>query len=100
MGVFIKGMEMPKNCADCKLIVYADGTYVCPFSGIMVLNIGRQDDCPLVEVKTPHGRLIDADNLLFEEGQMAVIQDASYGRGREGMKNAIRNALTVIESEE
>ncbi len=64
MSVLIKGMEMPKTCADCKLILYANGEYICPFSGIMALNIGRQDDCPLVEVKTPHGRIVDIDMIL------------------------------------
>ena len=68
MSVFIPGMEMPKDCDHCDL--YSDcwcfalgpdwrKAYNRPFAG------KRLDDCPLVEVKTPHGRLIDAD--AFED---------------------------------
>ena len=67
MSVIIKGMEMPKNCLECAIKTWTeDEGYVCPFSGIMALNIGRQNDCPLVDVPTPHGRLIDAGALLTE----------------------------------
>ena len=44
MGVYIRCMEMPKNCRKCPLLYVCDGS----------------KDCPLVEVP-PHGRLIDAD---------------------------------------
>lgn len=51
MGVYIKGMEMPKNCLECPLVV--------------CLNV--KSDCPLVPVP-PHGDLIDRkaayDSLL------------------------------------
>ena len=52
MSVLIRGMQMPKNCLECEIKAWEDGfnEYVCPFSGIMCLSIGIQDDCPLVEV--------------------------------------------------
>ena len=80
MGVYIKGMEMPKNCFDCPCYHHKvdDGYYdyeICGASGT-VFNDGyssvtvhkdhivpfkeRLDNCPLVPVP-PHGRLIDAD---------------------------------------
>lgn len=71
--LLIKGMEMPQNCEKCDLKVwdeYDDVDYVCPFSGVIVLNIGRQGSCPLVEVP-PHGRLIDADALVKEVEDIA-----------------------------
>ena len=64
MSVLIKGMEMPKSCLECKIKSWdEDGDYICPFSEVVCLNIGRQYDCPLIEVPD-HGRLIDADEEI------------------------------------
>ena len=58
MSILVKGMNMPRHCGEC---------------GIDWCNIWRRaetplekrpSDCPLVEVPTPHGRLIDADALI------------------------------------
>ena len=74
MSVLIKGMKMPESCSRCELV--GDGSdavfsWSCPFVGeiykIGRLTKGRLDDCPLVEIPTPHGRLIDADRLLRTE---------------------------------
>ena len=75
MDILIKGMEMPKNCAECfaeqrigsdfgcGIIGFEDGNTTCFASE-------RREDCPLVEVPV-HGRLIDADafkkSLAFAE---------------------------------
>ena len=74
MGVYIKGMEMPKCCFDCDL--YNDENNSCkaqkeymPFA-----LFGRDykgENCPLVEVPEPHGRLIKAPDVseyeVFDE---------------------------------
>ena len=92
MSVLIKGMEMPENCMDCKIKQYDEyeNDCICPFSGVMCLSIGRQDACPLVEVPTPHGRLIDADEVYF-----TMTDTIEQGRAEE----ALNNAPTVIEAE-
>lgn len=69
MSVMIKGMEMPKEgCKDCPLVKRKRVFDICPFLKREVDgNVergGKPLDCPLVEVKTPHGRLIDADKLI------------------------------------
>lgn len=56
MGVYVKGMKMPKDHLSC------------PFRGAITEMCiasekwcnGFNEDCPLVEVKEPHGSLIDA----------------------------------------
>lgn len=56
MGVYVNGMEMPKNCGGC------------PLRASCVHRIymeERPPDCPLVPVP-PHGRLIDADALIAD----------------------------------
>lgn len=54
MSVIVKGMEMPQNCIEChvRCRLYLNGRKF------------RHPDCPLIEIPTPHGRLIDADKLL------------------------------------
>ena len=63
-----------------------------------------QKDCPLIEVKEPHGRLIDADKLYYK-----TMSDTYFDiRQIDGMEKAkpyliamkdVDNAPTVIESE-
>ena len=52
MGVYIRGMKMPKNCLECEIRSYDAnaGEEYCPFSQIVCLSIRIQDNCPLVEV--------------------------------------------------
>ena len=71
MGVYIKGMRMPKGCYDplvapsycfmlnsgtCKIChEYADK------HGELCMEYPQ--GCPLVEVKEPHGRLVDINGI-------------------------------------
>lgn len=67
MSVLIKGMEMPKQCYDCYLIAKDPD---CEKLYCKHLNQDITDwsdvlkDCPLVEVPTPHGNLIDIDLVM------------------------------------
>lgn len=74
MGIYIKDMEMPKVCEACPFSerVYDPGYYQyekCKALG-KIFNECRMDidpfeeklnDCPLNEIPTPLGRLIDAE---------------------------------------
>lgn len=67
MGVYIKGMEMPKTCRDCEYCWVRKGMKNCDAKyGLPIGNrwdIERASFCPLIDVPEPHGRLIDADAL-------------------------------------
>ena len=67
MSVLIKGMEMPKSCGRCW---FNKSSLSCAITGSYIdrddENRERLDDCPLVEVPEPHGRLIDKDRLKRE----------------------------------
>lgn len=89
MGIYIKGMEMPK-----------DGVYWCEIgvaNDIAVITIHGEDrkSFPLIPVP-PHERLIDADALmkhcvmLPRDGGSLPVVYASY----------LRNAPTIIPAEE
>lgn len=60
MSIMIKDIDMPKNCYSCWL------GHKCPkYEALLWNEISkeRKADCPLIELP-PHGRLIDADELL------------------------------------
>ena len=63
MSIIVKGMQMPKNCAECPVAL--SGKY-CRINKTHTTYIKlpiRPDHCPLVELPEKHGRLIDADEL-------------------------------------
>lgn len=71
MSILIKGMEMPKGCDDCFLPLR-----YCPRA------MKEKGECPLVELPTPHGRLIDAEGLsklLMEYAKLSEYRSASWG---------------------
>lgn len=69
MSVLIKGMKMPKNCLMCQFHGfggYKNEFIVCSLTGRSEGQLSNVPDCPLVEVPTPHGRLIDEDVFIRE----------------------------------
>ena len=110
-GVYIKGMEMPKNCWSCACYHHKvdDGYYdydVCQASGT-VFNDGyssvtghkdhidpfkqRLDNCPLISVPD-HGRLIDADALQAE-----CVPEPTFVA--EMLFRKVNNASTIIPAD-
>lgn len=59
MGIYIKGMEMPKVCYDCDFCTYG---FCSQIKRYVTDSYSREEDCPIIELP-PHGRLIDADVL-------------------------------------
>ena len=85
MSVYIKGMAMPKNCDDCFLSEWStcNERFYCMF-----------DDCPLVEIPVPHGRLIDGDALQFKVDNIGCFYEVLGVT-----EDTIDSAPTVIEAE-
>ena len=121
MSVLIKGMEMPKNCDSCRIMVLEDTNCVPElFCGCPIVFMAhpqgedhRPDYCPLVEVPTPHGRLIDADALMneFEKAQRTMAQHGreyacSFMSSSQELstewycvEDMLDNSPTIVESE-
>ena len=68
MSILIKGMELPAECRECKMLTYysTSGCSMCDITGnALARNFkpipfdGRPDWCPLIEIHEPHGDLID-----------------------------------------
>ena len=111
MSLLIKGVEMPDSCLNCRFrttilknVLSPTGrtsVYACLIGG-MELNIiatKRHKDCPLVEVPTPHGRLIDADKLTKNMRNYYPSIDHLCCSQHVVTKRDIDNAPTVIEAE-
>ena len=102
MSVMIRGMEMPSGCNTCQLHVLCFDYYVCRAKKLERGDYLDVDDeaiagrrhscCPLVEIPTPHGRLIDADEL-------ETHVDNWWDIGEYVFADTIRNADTIIEAE-
>ena len=63
MGVYIKGMKIPKSCWRCYIPL---GTLKCPVQTeeeAMRYCSCRHKDCPIVPIP-PHGDLIDREALM------------------------------------
>lgn len=101
MSVLIKKMEMPKGCWACPFAVGKH--YECLFTK-KSSNWGlttRPSDCPLIEVKSPHGRLIDADALNKKmEERIDRLKDNRSMYEASCVATALDLfALTIIEAE-
>lgn len=106
MGVYIKGIEIPKNCAVCILEKDLFGRAVCfGYEDGRALYkddlppVGSEERrpswCPLVLVP-PHGRLIDADALMGR-----IEHDTPLSSTFEKVvRRYIKDAPTIIPAEE
>ena len=90
---------MPENCCQCIHTVWDGRDDVCRFSGISALSIGRQSNCPLIEVP-PHGRLIDADAVERNLVKMQMAQKGVVSHGIRKSRAVVRDMATVIPAEE
>ena len=94
MGLYIKGIEMPKNCYECYFCIYG---YCVNLNRYVENSQERDSDCPLVPVPT-HGRLIDAGELYaLYNGE--DIDDEHYHVSIPCIKQNITDMLTILESD-
>lgn len=102
MSFIIKGIDIPKTCRQYPCcadngLVGMQRDYFCAALDCAT-SIDELDqkltDCPLVEIPTPHGRLIDADALR-------KTIESIYGGALWTFDcfECIRKAPTVIEAE-
>ena len=123
MSVLIKGMEMPKCCEECVAGAYEyndndERCFVCGFiksqhpwecehveiDGIDTTK-ARADFCPLIEVPTPHGELVDRGGLMdiYADRLTAVAERYSPDSSECGILSGAMKLLaiqpTVIEAE-
>ena len=113
-SILVRGMEMPKCCYDCPFIrASVVGDFYCVAGNgieedLKKLYERRMSDCPLVEVKEPHGRLGDLDKLKYEivVGNQKYLglnepclEDVTPIENVDDCIDAIAFAPTIVEAE-
>ena len=90
MGVYIKNAKMPMNCAGCprKDFFATASEYRCreiprPIRSLYLSNPFRPEWCPLHEIKEPHGRLGDLDELIGSLRSLGASDNEPTGEGEE-----------------
>lgn len=86
MSILIKGVEMPKKSWECPC---HNGEY-CNVTQKVCYEVPK--DCPLVEVSTPHGDLVDIDEEVERHKNIPILGVH--------LKVMSENFRVVIESEE
>ena len=105
MSVLVKGMKMPTRCEDCPVCHYMErGTITaCGCKATMMIRPidcnSKPYWCPLVEVPTPHGRLIDAKALTKDLGNRWNVNDDQDFCNKEVWRG-IEDATTIIPAED
>lgn len=112
MSVIVKDMKMPKSC-PCELVgvgydVRCTFTYGVPSRVLEYYECcekeTRPDWCPLIEIATPHGRLVDADELSKKLTELAdckwnQVVKTVWSDAYEEVNGFVKDASTIIEAE-
>ena len=93
---YIVARDIPKNCIECPCGYETEGEFrdecqVLSKEWEKDADSVRPDWCPLVEVPTPHGRLIDADALMRD------IEEYHLSDGK--FQHWVEVQQTIIEAE-
>ena len=112
MSILIKGMEMPKSCSKCRWFDMGGGYgYQCTllhksFDMWNEISVARDKECPLTEVPTPHGELVDRGGLMdtYADRLTAVAERYSPDSSECGILSGAMKLLaimpTLIEAED
>ena len=96
MSLLIKGnVHLPRSCRDCPF----------NYSGVCIASANclktksfmkaRNPDCPIIEIPTPHGDLVDRDDLIDEINRVTFAERYDYNVAY----NIVTDAETIIEAE-
>ena len=95
MSLIIKDMEMPKRHLFEAFVAIGDGQIV-----VKDLEKNKLFEGKIEEVRTPHGRLIDADALIKKlERHRDMCGDIETQFGIDTAIRILRNIPTIIEAE-
>lgn len=92
MSILIKGIDMPKTPKT--IVIYPNGTIVD--GDRKGLRISKAE---AVEIPTPHGRLIDADEMQ-DKAYKRYFNNTISSYGMFEVNRAIDNAPTILEGED
>ena len=108
MSVLIHGMNMPYSCADCDFcsgLIMPDDIYTCEcdageIAGTDITKYVEAEEptfpewCPLEEVSTPHGDLIDA--FTFRREMDTNYPFDKFTQSKYGEANAAKSTILMM----
>lgn len=100
MSVLIKNMRMPKSCYDCPLYDDEDGFCEAQkeFLHLIISNRDKDTNCPLVEIKTPHGKLVEFIDVTTTFDEDSGTEQVNLGDAFSAYFK-MRESNAVIEAE-
>lgn len=97
MSVIIKDMEVPQYCGACH-VGFCKQIGCELYIGFDDYATSRHPDCPISNIPTPHGKLIDADKNTFPTPHRNPSND--YMKGWNACLHSVQQQPTVIPAEE
>ena len=91
MSILVRSMEMPNTCKEC--IIGNPKNKTCYILGLPKRNLEIREDCPLVEIKTPYGDLVDRNYLIAE-------YDRQHKGPAGGARRIMEDAPPIIKGSE
>ena len=93
MGIYMLKAEMPHDCCECYHKHACERYWARLGTSELIPWDSRDDNCPLVEVKNPHGRLIDIE-VLCE--RLLTAWDTADEEGKQIVSAVIADVVTPI----
>lgn len=101
MSVLVKEMNKPKTCGLCKFCLddsrIANGYCMYFHRSVNMMELDK--NCPLVEVPTPHGRLVEFIDVIATVNEDDGTEEVCFGDVFKAYYE-MKEAPTVIEAEE
>lgn len=97
MSIILKGIEMPKDIGD----IISINLYDKKDNWLDNIEVDRKD---IIEIPTPHGRLIDGDELLGffmnHAWDWSSVDGITTTTALKQMISDLKHAPTIIEAED
>ncbi|MBQ1754101.1 MAG: hypothetical protein II002_04110 [Bacteroidales bacterium] len=99
MSILIKGIDIPKDGEHIIALIKNDGKVSYFEQDTETTTCKRMKEAEAIQIPTPHGRLIDADELkkrLYGYERWTGIDEVPY----EYAEKEVYDAPTILEAEE
>lgn len=100
MGIYVKGMTMPKHCFECPC--FNDNEFGDCFCNLdderRDVYVGRPEWCPLVELPEKHGRLVEFVDVATTTDEDTGTETVNLGEAFAAYFK-MRESKPVIEAE-
>ena len=91
--MYIVKKDLPKKCSSCPFREHTS----CTLTHSYASTKARRQDCPLIEIRKPHGPIVDLNSIRAQKfpiiaGERTMIWNAA-------LNTAINNAAVIADEE-